>query len=497
MSGGGEQLVPLLVRRGSARARALFAAAAPRWPALHFFDAGDAGDAGDTKAGDAVRNADDAGSASGADDGGRHVLLADGSRIFGLDAAAQQALERALAAEGGAGAGAAAVDAALARLGLLAPPFVDDSPLGEPPVRALSLAVAQKCNLGCTYCYAQEGSFGEAPRDMALDTALGSVELLLAEAGPGDRVNLAFLGGEPLVNRAVIRAATEHAVARAAAKGVAITFSITTNGTLIRPDDGDFFERHGFAVTISLDGVGEQHDQQRAYKGGKGSYAAILANVRPLLAQQRAMQVSARVTVTPDNLALLETLDEFIGLGFHSVGFSPMLSSPTGRGEMRAPDLEVMLEAMVACGRQFERRVLAGERYPFSNMATAMRELARGTHRPYPCGAGAGYLGVAATGELSACHRFVGDPQGAMGDLASGVDRQRQRQWLGERHVHRQEPCRSCWARYLCGGGCHHEVLNRGRPACDYIRGWLHYCLGAYARLSERRPDAFGPGAIG
>jgi len=30
------------------------------------------------------------------------------------------------------------------------------------PVKAISLAVAQKCNLGCTYCYAQQGTFGGA-----------------------------------------------------------------------------------------------------------------------------------------------------------------------------------------------------------------------------------------------------------------------------------------------------------------------------------------------
>lgn len=483
------RLVPLRGRSGAPAARQLFAAAAPRWPALHFFDAEEGSAAG----GGDVRKADEGGGGLG----GRHVLLADGSRIFAIDAEVEALLQRALRAEGGSWGSAAAVDAALARLGLWAPPFVDDSPLVDPPVRALSLAVAQKCNLGCTYCYAQEGSFGEAPRDMELETALAAVELLVAEAGPGDRLNLAFLGGEPLINRALIRAATEGAVVRAADKGATITFSITTNGTLITPEDGAFFERHGFAVTISLDGIGAPHDQQRPTKGGKGSYATILERVRPLLAQQRAMQVSARVTVTPANLALRETLDELVALGFHSVGFSPMLSSPTGRGELRAPDLEVMLEAMVGCGREFERRVLAGERYPFSNMTTALRELARGTHRPYPCGAGAGYLGVAAGGELSACHRFVGDPEGALGDVAGGPDRARQRQWLDARHVHRQEPCRSCWARYLCGGGCHHEVLHRGRPACDYIRGWLHYCLGAYVRLSDARPGAFGPGSLG
>jgi uncharacterized protein len=44
----------------------------------------------------------------------------------------------------------------------------------------------------------------------------------------------------------------------------------------------------------------------------------------------------------------------------------------------------------------------------------------------------------------------------------------------------------------MCGGGCHYEVIHRGRPACDYIRGWLHYCLQAYVRLSEKRPDFFG-----
>jgi uncharacterized protein len=213
--------------------------------------------------------------------------------------------------------------------------------------------------------------------------------------------------------------------------------------------------------------------------------------VAPLLARQRRMQVSARVTVTPRNLGLRATLDELIGLGFHSVGFSPMLSSPTGQDEMGLAELAVMLEQMVDCGGELERRIAAGERYPFANLVNALREIHKGTHRPYPCGAGAGYLGVSADGDLAACHRFVGDAEGAMGDLATGVDRGRQSAWLTERHVHRQEPCHRCWARYLCGGGCHHEVIHRGRPACDYIRGWLHYCLQAYARLSVRRPDWF------
>lgn len=407
---------------------------------------------------------------------GCHLLVVDGSRLFDAPSAVFARVDRAIT-EGRAGE-------VLAGLGFSGQAWIDDRPLTDPPLHALSLAIAQKCNLGCAYCYAQQGEFGGAAKNMTEARANQAVDLLLDGASPGGRLNLAFLGGEPLVNRSVLQSVTRRAAERAARRGVTLSFSITTNGTLLTEGDADFFEEFGFAVTVSLDGPREVHDGQRPFKSGKGSFDRIMENLAPLLSRQRRMQVSARVTVTPANLTLRRTLDQFVEAGFHSVGFSPMLSAPGGAGEMRAEDLEVMLAEMIDCGREFERRALAGERYPFANMLNAIREIQRGTHRPYPCGAGAGYLGVSADGDLAACHRFVGDAEGAMGSLDTGIDARKRTIWLAERHVHTQEPCRDCWARYLCGGGCHHEVIRRGRPACDYIRGWLHYCLEAYLRLA-------------
>jgi uncharacterized protein len=414
-----------------------------------------------------------------------HLFVADGSRLF--EANADLFATYGAAIEQG---GTEAIDELLRQAGLVSRPFIDDTPLSSPPLRALSLAIAQKCNLGCTYCYAQQGEFGGPAKNMELADALRAVDLLVGTAEPSARLNLAFLGGEPLVNRKVLRAATRRALELADGRGAKITFSITTNGTLLTEDDGRFFEEHGFAVTISIDGPQEVHDALRPFKGGAGSYDAVMKRVAPLLKMQQRMQVSGRVTVTPRYLSLRRTLDTFIAAGFHSVGFSPMLSAPTGEGEMQSEDLELMLGEMIDCGREFECASGRGQRYPFANMVNAMREIHRGTHRPYPCGAGAGYLGVSADGELAACHRFVGDEQGGMDSLDDGVDLTRQADWLAARHVHRQEPCQSCWARYLCGGGCHHEVISRGRPACDYIRGWLHYCLEAYLRLSSQLETA-------
>jgi uncharacterized protein len=432
-------------------------ASAPKFSQIHFFDT----------------------------DYGLHALIADGSQIYAVMSELRQEIEAT------AQHNPATISTLLNQYGLTTKSFIDGQLLQNPPLRSLSLAVAQKCNLGCTYCYAQEGSFGGPAKNMSWEVAQAAVERLFADAEAGDRVNLSFMGGEPLVNRALIQSATQLAIALAQAKQVKVGFGITTNGTLLAPEDTDFFERYGFAVTVSLDGVGEVHDRLRPFKSGNGSYDRIIANLKPLLARQQRMQVSARVTVTPQNLNLRETLEQLIEMGFHSVGFSPMLSSPTGKAQMETADLDIMLEQMIDCGREFERQAIAGHRYPFSNITLAMQQIHRGTHRPYPCGAGASYMGVSADGNLSACHRFVDDPSGVMGNLAQGLDKDRQAQWLVERQVDRQEPCRSCWARYLCGGGCHHEVIHRGRPACDYIRGWLHFCLKTYIHLMEKRPDYF------
>jgi uncharacterized protein len=106
-----------------------------------------------------------------------------------------------------------------------------------------------------------------------------------------------------------------------------------------------------------------------------------------------------------------------------------------------------------------------------------------------PCGAAAGYVSLGADGGYFTCHRAVDDPRYRIGDLAGGLDQAARARFLDTRHVDRQEPCRSCWARYLCGGGCHVEVLAAGRTGCDFIRGWLDYCLALYDCVLMERPD--------
>ena len=359
------------------------------------------------------------------------------------------------------------------------------------PVKAISLAVAQKCNLGCSYCYAQQGTFGQAAGDMPPEVAKAAIDQLIEAAEPGETLTLAFMGGEPLINRETLHASTRYAASEATARGIRIGFSMTTNATLLREEDIALFQKYGFTLTISLDGLHATHDRLRPYRSGSGSFEKVAKNVRALLAvDDRRYRVLARVTVTPKNLDLPEIMTGLLDMGFDAIMFSPMLSAPSGKEALLAADLDRLLDELIKCGERFREQLQHGRILPLSNVTKTLQRIHFYEREQYPCGAGGGYMGVSADGGLYACHRFVNDDEGLMGDIFNGVDRDRQSSWLDSRHLHKQSPCGSCWARYLCSGGCHYEAIKRGRPACDYIRGWLAYCLGLYTDLVRTQPDA-------
>lgn len=416
---------------------------------------------------------------------GHVALVAETAALYLLDDAQADLLARGLLA------GDAGTALALARLGLTLPAPVPPPADPARPVRALALTVSQTCNLACVYCYAGGGSFGGPDKRMSWDVARQALDALIADTPPGGGVKIAFMGGEPMASRDLIRRSVLHARRRAAARAVSVGFSMTTNATLVTPEDAAFLADHRFAVTVSLDGSRAVNDRLRPARGGAGSFDRVAQGLARLGAQSDRIALSARVTVTPENLDLEETMAALGALGFTSVGVSPMITSPAGQGALREGDFATLLGAMIRCGEAWLEATLAGGTHPFANLATALGELHRGQPRSHACGAARDYLAVDAGGTYSACHRFVNDPLGRMGALGEGIDHAARTAWLAARSVEQQVPCTACWARRLCGGGCHHEVLHAGRPACDYVRGWLHFAMTAYARMIAARPGWF------
>jgi uncharacterized protein len=403
---------------------------------------------------------------------GAHVFVVDGSRVYDLPAGADPAQF---------------VDA----LQPAGPPRIDGRPAPVPPLSALSLNVLQACNMSCAYCYADEGRFGGSARAMHREVAFASVDQLLESSRPGSDVVVGFMGGEPLLARELVHEVTGYAARAAKAASRRIRFALTTNLTTVTPADARLFAEHPFTVSVSVDGPAEQHDAVRRLPGGASSHARVLEGLEVLRRHGRPRHLSARVTVTARSGRLVPVIEHAMELGFDEVGIAAVLVSPDPALAVPDDGFPALLAHVVECGEKALAEIAAGRRYPFGNFETAMHQIHRGSHRPYPCGAGAGYLSVGADGDLFACHRLVDDPAYAMGTVADGTDDEARARHLAAKHVDRAEPCRSCWARYLCGGGCYHEVARRGRVGCDYIRGWLEFCLRAYVELGTVRPDYF------
>lgn len=407
---------------------------------------------------------------------GTHVLVLRGSQILDVDEHTLATLdELALAPYLDHGK----------RLGLSAVPSV--------AAQNLSLNVTSACNLACDYCYADRGAFGGAQGGaMSEATAEQAIDTLFAGCDRRVMATIGFLGGEPFLRRRLVHHVVGYATRRASALGQPVGFSVTTNGTLLQAEDLDLVRSHRFAVTVSLDGGRATHDRRRITILGQGSWADTMAGVRPLLADPGSAVLTARATLTTDDLDLVGRYDALAAEGFAAIGFAPVRVGFGAFGDEHWPR---WLQASIALGERELATIRAGGDTAFDNLRVALRRLHTGSSSPYPCGAGGGYASVSTAGRWFACHRAIGQEDYALGDLDGhgGVDPARQRQFLADRHVERLEPCRSCWARYLCSGGCHQEATTRTTAACDAIRGWLEFCLDAYCVVSAERPDWFSP----
>ncbi len=83
-----------------------------------------------------------------------------------------------------------------------------------------------------------------------------------------------------------------------------------------------------------------------------------------------------------------------------------------------------------------------------------------------------------------------------MGHISTGIDREKQNDFLTRGHINSKYDCHTCWARPLCAGGCHHEAFVRYGDTghanlhyCDWIRDWTDTCLRIYGAISAQNPD--------
>ena len=117
------------------------------------------------------------------------------------------------------------------------------------------LELTQRCNLRCDYCvYGEQytGFRAHGEKTMTLEIARKAVADYLARRL--DRCAISFYGGEPLLEFELLKEVVSFSNDAAQNRGLATSYSISTNGTLLTDDKIHFFVEHEFNVMIASTG---------------------------------------------------------------------------------------------------------------------------------------------------------------------------------------------------------------------------------------------------
>ncbi|MDC7124248.1 MAG: radical SAM protein [Spirochaetales bacterium] len=185
--------------------------------------------------------------------------------------------------------------------------------------RHLYLIVTNACNLRCKYCiFSENYPYTEARAGnsrMSKATAKKAVDLYLSkirkirEYKKERPIIITFYGGEPLLNYSVIKYVIEYVNSLNMEN---IIFSLTTNGVLLNEERIDFLVSNNVSIGISLDGPKEEHDRNRVFEGGKGSFDSVYKKLSLLWKKYPHYQYLTFL-VTYDTAMDLESLRAFFG----------------------------------------------------------------------------------------------------------------------------------------------------------------------------------------
>jgi uncharacterized protein len=332
---------------------------------------------------------------------------------------------------------------------------------------SVTLQLTQQCNLRCSYC-SYSGNYHNtrvhSSKRMSFEIGKKAIDMLIAHSRECISLHLGFYGGEPLLEFDLIKKCVEYITSRV--NGKKLTFGISTNGTLLNKDIVTFFRDHNFTLSISLDGSREEHDINRKFPNGQGSFDIIFDNISSIRQWYPDYM---------DNVHILTTINPKMDLGCVLEYFKTdevfsdtyIIMSPVNTLGL---DSEYSIEEKFVLIRRYEffkfLMMLTGKlnRECVSNLVirelgkykTIFQDLHRRiplsetTHHNGPCMPGVQRLFVSADGKLFPCEKVSETSDYCcIGHVDTGFDAERMQHILNIGQI-TEEECKSCWNLRRC-----------------------------------------------
>ena len=326
----------------------------------------------------------------------------------------------------------------------------------KPSFKAMCFNISHLCNMHCAYCFAGKGEYGGSGELMPLETGKRAIDFLLDNSEGRRNLDIDFFGGEPLLNWEVVKDIVLYANSKQRLQSKNFRFTLTTNGLGINDDVIDFANRFMHNIVLSLDGRAETNDSHRKLPNGKGSYAEVLPKIRKLVDSRKGKGYYIRGTYTKENLDFTNDIFHLADLGFKELSLEPVVAKKEEPYALDINDLPKIFKQYEMLCNEMIRRNSHGNGFNFYHFNLDLTAGPCVHKRIAGCGVGTEYLAVSPDGSLYPCHQFVGDDTFKMGDVWSGIDKNKQKfgSTFSGANIYTRPECKDCWARLYCSGGC-------------------------------------------
>ncbi len=133
------------------------------------------------------------------------------------------------------------------------------------------------CNMRCQYCFYADVAENREIQSYGIMTQKTAKSLLTSiscDLSRGDKLTLAFQGGEPtLAGLSFFR--SFFAAVDELLSGITVSYAFQTNGLLLNEEWCALFKERDVLVGLSVDGTPEIHNACRLDSSGKGTYCRV------------------------------------------------------------------------------------------------------------------------------------------------------------------------------------------------------------------------------
>jgi MoaA/NifB/PqqE/SkfB family radical SAM enzyme len=197
---------------------------------------------------------------------------------------------------------------------------------------ALQFFVTENCNYRCNMCDIGQRNLKKIPlnRDMVPFELMDKALTETASWFPRPRVH--FIGGEPLMYKALPRAA-------ARLRELGFWWGFTTNGWFLERDAELLVEHRCAAINVSVDGPADAHDAIRGIAHAFDKALAGIARIREVqkTRKQNKPAIAVNCVVNPANQDRLEeVVQAFADVGVDTINFQHLIWSEQENPEFAA-----------------------------------------------------------------------------------------------------------------------------------------------------------------